>query len=86
MTDMQDRASVASVVTAGTALLGPILASTSLASTSLASPILAGTVLLAAGCAGSPAADRTLRGRGPGHPRPARPAAAHYQLTAVNPR
>ena len=91
MTDMQDRASVASVVTAGTALLGPILASTILASTilastSLASPILAGTVLLAAGCAGSPAADRTLRGRGPGHPRPARPAAAHYQLTAVNPR
>jgi hypothetical protein len=57
VTDMQDRASVASVVTAGTALLGPILASTS-----LASPILARTVLLAAGCAGSPAADRTLRG------------------------
>ena len=81
MTDMQDRASVASVVTVGTALLGPILASTSLASTSLAR-----TVLLAAGCAGSPAADRTPRGRGRGHPRPARPAAAHYQLTAVNPR
>jgi hypothetical protein len=57
VTDMQDRASVASLVTAGSVLLGPILASTSLAST-----VLASTVLLAAGCTGSPAADRTLRG------------------------
>ena len=40
MTDMQDRASVASLVAAGSVLLGPILAS---------------TVLLAAGCASSPA-------------------------------
>jgi len=51
VTDMQDRASVPSLVTAGTALLGPILAST-------------------------PAADRTLSETRPGHPRPARPAAA----------
>ena len=76
VTDMQDRASVPSLVTAGTALLGPVLGST----------VLGSTVLLAAGCASSPAADRTLWGTRPGHPRPARPAAAQYQLTAVNPR
>jgi hypothetical protein len=81
VTDMQDRASVPSLVTAGTALLGPVLGSTVLGST-----VLASTVLLAAGCASSPAADRTLWGTRPGHPRPARPAAAQYQLTAVNPR
>jgi len=52
------------LVTAGTALLGPILGST----------VLASTVLLAAGCASTPAADRTLSETRPGHP-PARPAA-----------
>jgi uncharacterized membrane protein YedE/YeeE len=83
---MQDRASAASLVTAGSVLLGTVLASTVLASTVLASTVLASTVLFAAGCASSPAADRTLRGRGPGHPRPARPAAARYLLTTVNPR
>jgi hypothetical protein len=59
VTDMQNRASVPSLVTAGTALLGTVLAS---------------TVLLAAGCASTPAADGTLSETRPGHP-PARPAA-----------
>jgi len=49
VTDMQNRASVPSLVTAGTALLGTVLAS---------------TVLLAAGCASTPAAMEPCRRRG----------------------
>jgi hypothetical protein len=88
VTDMQDRASAASLVTAGSVLLGPVLASTVLASTVLASTVLASTVLFAAGCASSPAADRTLRGTRSGSSAASsacrRPIPADHGKPAVN--
>jgi hypothetical protein len=83
VTDMQDRASAASLVTAGSVLLGPVLASTVLAST-----VLASTALFAAGCASSPAADRTLRGTRSGSSAASsacrRPIPADHGKPAVN--
>jgi hypothetical protein len=85
---MQDRASAASLVTAGSVLLGTVLASTVLASTVLASTVLASTVLFAAGCASSPAADRTLRGTRSGSSAASsacrRPIPADHGKPAVN--
>jgi hypothetical protein len=83
VTDMQDRASAASLVTAGSVLLGPVLLGPVLASTVLGSP-----VLFAAGCASSPAADRTLRGTRSGSSAASsacrRPIPAEHGKPAVN--
>ena len=89
VTDMQDSASVASLVAAGSVLVSPILASPIWPGPSWPGLSWPETVLLAAGCASSPARTepfvRLLYRVNQGHPRPAR-AAARYRLTTVNPR
>jgi hypothetical protein len=88
VTDMQDRASAASLVTAGSVLLGPVTGGPVLLGPVLASTVLGSPVLFAAGCASSPAADRTLRGTRSGSSAASsacrRPIPAEHGKPAVN--